>query len=121
MTDLEDGDGEVMVLNLVQDAVLSLPDPKQIVARELLAARRYNVNAVQPNRSLGFASGGPVSASAGWRSRQGCALTGCCGVMVPFGLCRARIEPAVFVFGRLRQGAGPACRRAAPGRCALVR
>src|SRR6266849_6315708 len=36
---LEDGNSEVMVLNLVQDAVIPLPDPKQIVARELLAAR----------------------------------------------------------------------------------
>ena len=39
MTDLEDDNSEVMVLNLVQDAVLPLPDPKQIVAREFFAAR----------------------------------------------------------------------------------
>jgi hypothetical protein len=38
MTDLEDGNSEVSVLNLVQDAVLPLPNAKQIVARELLAA-----------------------------------------------------------------------------------
>jgi hypothetical protein len=40
MTDLEDRDSEVLVLNLVQDAVPPLSNPKQIVAGELLAARR---------------------------------------------------------------------------------
>jgi hypothetical protein len=39
VTDLEDGKSEVVVLDLVQDAVIPWPDPKHIVARELLAAR----------------------------------------------------------------------------------
>jgi hypothetical protein len=37
--DFEDGDGEVLIPDLVQDAMVPLSNPEQIPARDLLAAR----------------------------------------------------------------------------------
>ena len=49
MTDLEDGDNEILILNQVQDAVLPLADPKQIVTRELLATRGPGLTGEPPH------------------------------------------------------------------------